>query len=68
MLQCYTIKENFMKKRFTVMLDEKVIQKIKELNKYWTPSAVRHEIETTLAEMAENNIYFIEKEKKYERK
>lgn len=52
-----------MKKRFTVMLDEKVIQNIKQLNRYWTPSAVREEIETTLGYMAEYHIQYEEMRK-----
>lgn len=37
-----------MKKRFTVMLDQEVINKIKSLYNYWTPTAVRESIETKL--------------------
>lgn len=49
-----------MKKRFTIMLDQNVIDKIKRLNKYWTPTAVRENIESELEAWAEYNLGYLD--------
>lgn len=52
-----------MKKRFTIMLDEKVIRRINIAKSYVTPSAFREDIEKWIDNYANDYIFYWEKER-----
>lgn len=52
-----------MKKRFTVMLDTKVIAKIKRLNEYYTPYGVRETLEIILNQSVTKELKLLEGDK-----
>lgn len=52
MLQCYTIKVVFMKKRFTIMLEEETIKDLKAASSYYNPIAWRKMLQRLLGEFA----------------